>query len=156
MFRISKLTDYSTLVLGTLAKEPGTLLAANSIVQKTHLPLPTVSKILKLLTKAGFLQSVRGTHGGYQLRLTPEQISLAEVVQALEGPWAVTECSHRERHTCQIEDACQVRSQWQMVSDLLFSALSNISLADLISVKHPLQFYLPKNENTLDVRKSLL
>lgn len=144
MFRISKLTDYSTLVLGALAKQPDALLAANAIVQLTHLPLPTVSKILKLLTKAGLLHSVRGTHGGYRLSAPPEHISVAQVVQALEGPWAVTECSHRDLHLCQIERDCQLRSQWQMVSDILYSALANISLADLTSANSPLKFYLPR------------
>jgi len=144
MFRISKLTDYSTLVLGALAKQPETLLAANTIVQLTHLPLPTVSKILKLLTKARLLQSVRGAQGGYRLSVAPEHISVAEVVQALEGPWAVTECSHRDQHTCHIEQDCQLRNQWQMVSDILYAALANISLADLTSASSPLKFYLPK------------
>jgi FeS assembly SUF system regulator len=156
MFRISKLTDYSTLVLGALAKQPDTLLAANAIVQLTHVPLPTVSKILKLLTKAGLLQSVRGAQGGYRLSLSPDQISVAQVVQALEGPWAVTECSHRGQHICQIESDCQLRTQWQMVSDILYSALANITLADLTSASSPLKFYLPKTPTPMAAGKNLL
>lgn len=144
MFRMSKLTDYSTIVLGIMAKQPDTVLPTNSIVHMTHLPQPTVSKILKLLTKAGLLRSIRGTQGGYRLSHAPEAISIADVVQALEGPWAVTECSHRELHSCHIERTCEFRGHWQFISGILYSALANITLADLTATLNPLQLYIPK------------
>ena len=93
MLRIGKLTDYATVILASLATERSHLLTAASLSDRTHIAAPTVAKLLKQLHHAGLVKSTRGTHGGYQLSRDPEDISAAAILDALEGPIALTECS---------------------------------------------------------------
>lgn len=131
MLRISKLTDYGTLILVHLAgQETGTLCPATDVAAGTRLALPTVRKILKTLTRAGLVESARGSDGGYRLARPAEQITAAEVLDALEGPVAITECSH-EMGQCELEADCQVGNAWQKISAAIRGAMSDIRLADL-------------------------
>ena len=130
MLKISKLTDYGTLVLGTMAKDADTQFSAAELSQKTSLTTATVSKILKLLTKGEILTSQRGAHGGYQLARNPSTISALEIIRAMEGPVALTECS-TNNNDCEIADACQMQSKWQIINLAIRRALSELSLADL-------------------------
>ena len=97
MLRISRLTDYATVVLAALAGEPARLQTATSLAEHTHIAAPTVSKILKQLQRAGLVVSTRGTHGGYQLARPPAQISAAAILDALEGPVTLTDCAAGEQ-----------------------------------------------------------
>jgi FeS assembly SUF system regulator len=131
MLRISKLTDYGTVILVHLA-ECGTveLCPASDVAAATHLALPTVQKVLKKLAQNGLVESARGTDGGYRLARQPELISAAEILDALEGPVAITECSEENSH-CELENDCQVGSAWQKISLAIRSAMSDIRLSDL-------------------------
>ena len=93
MMRIGKLTDYATVILATLANERSRLLNAGTLAERTHIAAPTVAKLLKQLHRAGLVDSTRGTHGGYQLSRPPDAISAAAILDALEGPIALTDCS---------------------------------------------------------------
>jgi len=131
MIRMNKLTDYGILVLTHVARDAGQTHNARDLAALTHVPLPTVSKVLKELHKAGLLLSHRGIKGGYQLARSPEQVSISEVVQALEGPIALTECSGDKGGICGLESGCLVRSNWRMISSAIREALDRVTLAAL-------------------------
>jgi FeS assembly SUF system regulator len=130
MLRIGKLTDYATVILATLASDRSRLQNASSLAGRTRIAAPTVSKLLKQLHRAGLVISTRGTHGGYQLARDPETISAAAILDALEGPIALTECSNGSGH-CGIEHTCSVGRAWQKLNLAIRRSLNEISLAQL-------------------------
>jgi len=130
MLRVSKLADYGTVIMTQLARSRGNLLNAKDISIETRIPLPTVSKVLKILSQASFLTSHRGVKGGYGLSRPPEAINLAEIVIALDGGVALTECSFVHGQ-CQVEPYCSIRHNWRLINDVLCEALETISLAEL-------------------------
>lgn len=131
MLKVSKLTDYGTLVMGCLAQQPQSVLKANEVAELTGISLPTVSKLLKLLMRADLLMSLRGNHGGYRLKRDPQQISVGQIIRAIEGPLGLTECSVEEG-LCDQESSCTVRINWQRVNQLVLGALETMSLAEFI------------------------
>src|SRR5262245_43482315 len=128
MLRISKLTDYATVILGRLAAEPGRLHTAAEVAEATHVALPTVSKLLKELQRAGLVTSTRGAYGGYKLTRPASAISAAAILDAFEGPVAITECSGHPGK-CGIEHTCHVGSSWQRINDAIRQALNAVTLA---------------------------
>jgi FeS assembly SUF system regulator len=130
MLRISRLTDYGTMILVHLAGKNAGLCSASDVAAGTHLALPTVQKLLKTLAKSGLVSSVRGTDGGYRLARAPEQITAAEILNVLEGPVAITECS-TDLHECELEPLCQVGTAWQKINRAIRSAMEDICLSDL-------------------------
>jgi FeS assembly SUF system regulator len=130
MLRISRLTDYATVILANLGG--GNLASAADIAVRTHIALPTVSKLLKELQHAGLVKSVRGARGGYQLARPAAGISAADIIDAVEGPVALTECASGSG-MCGIETTCTVGHGWQGVSHAIHRALIGISLTDLAS-----------------------
>lgn len=130
MLRISRLTDYGTMILVHLARRSGRVCSANDVASGTHVALPTAQKILKFLARAGLVVSVRGAEGGYALGRAPEAITAADILDALEGPLAITECSQTDSH-CELESLCQVGGAWQRINKSIRSALDDITLADL-------------------------
>ena len=136
MLRISRLTDYGTIVLAHLASERGVVRSAADVAGATGIALPTVSKLLKSLARAGLVTSVRGSRGGYRLALKPENISAASVIDALEGPVSITECSASDSH-CDFEDVCNVGSAWQRINVAIRHALEEVSLVDLQKANSP-------------------
>jgi len=130
MLRISKLTDYATLILAQLAWQPGRRFTAAQIAAETGLAAPTVSKLLKQLHRRGLVQSTRGLHGGYLLARPAGEISAADIIDALEGPVALTECAGRSSHCC-IETTCLVGRAWQRVTQAIRRSLQEISLLEL-------------------------
>jgi FeS assembly SUF system regulator len=129
MLRISKLTDYAILVMVELTRE-GEMLSAQALAERIHVETPTASKVLKLLSGNGLLQSYRGPSGGYQVSRSASDISVAEVIAAIEGPIAMTECSVEEG-LCSQEDNCDLRSNWQRISLAVAQALRDVSLAEM-------------------------
>jgi FeS assembly SUF system regulator len=130
MIRISKMTDYATVILAELARTPGVQLSAANLAERTQIAAPTVSKALKTLHRAGLLRSTRGLHGGYSLARPAESISAAAILDALEGPVAVTDCSAGSGQ-CEIERTCGVGRAWQRVNLALRRSLHDVSLAQL-------------------------
>jgi FeS assembly SUF system regulator len=130
MLRISKLTDYATVVLAALAEQPEQLRTAAALAARTGIAAPTVSKLLKQLHRAGLLTSTRGLHGGYQLGRAPSQITVAAILDALEGPIALTDCSGGHGQ-CGIEHNCRVAPVWQRLNAAIRRALSDVTLAEL-------------------------
>jgi FeS assembly SUF system regulator len=130
MLRMSKLTDYGTLVLSDLAGSGPAPASAGAVADRTHLTLPTVSKLLKALARSGLVVSTRGSHGGYQLARDAADITAAEIIDALEGPVAITACSADEG-SCTLEAYCRVGHAWQRINLGIRKALEQITLADL-------------------------
>jgi len=130
MLRIGKLTDYATVILATLASDRSRLLTAAKLSERTHIASPTVAKLLKQMHRSGLVNSTRGTHGGYQLASDPETISAAAILDALEGPIALTECAAGAGQ-CDIEHTCSVGRAWQRMSLAIRRSLSEVSLAQL-------------------------
>jgi FeS assembly SUF system regulator len=130
MLRISRLTDYATVILANLAG--GRLASAAEIAERTRIGLPTVSKLLKELQRAGLVHSVRGARGGYQLARPAAAINAAEIIAAVEGPMALTECAEGVGH-CGIEATCLVGNGWQRISRAIRRALVEVSLEELVS-----------------------
>jgi FeS assembly SUF system regulator len=135
MIRITKQTDYGIVLLTQFAAHPDRQANAPELAAETRLPLPMVSKILKLLVREGLLVSHRGVKGGYTLARSPEELSMAEIIGALEGPIAITECIE-VAGDCSHEQACPVRSNWQRINDAVREALEGITLAEMT---HPLR-----------------
>ena len=131
MLRVSRLTDYATVVMTCIATHPEEVLSTAQIADEAHLELPTVSKLLKALGHAGLVASFRGVNGGYRLARDAREISLAQIVEALEGPIGMTECSLAEGQ-CDRESRCNVRGSWQQVNGVLANALRAVSLADML------------------------
>ena len=136
VLRISKLTDYGTVVLAHLAGDPGAVCSAADVAQATGIALPTVSKLLKSLARAELLTSTRGANGGYQLARIPQKISAADVIDALEGPVSITECSAIDSH-CDYEKVCNVGTSWQRINAAIRHALEEVSLIDLLRANSP-------------------
>ena len=130
MLRISRLTDYATIVLAHLARTPDQVQPAARVASLTHLALPTVSKLLKALARVELVTSFRGPQGGYTLARRPEQISAAQIIDAIEGPVAITQCSLEDSQCC-IEAFCSIGQNWQHINRSIREALEGVSLAQL-------------------------
>jgi FeS assembly SUF system regulator len=128
MIRLTKMADYGIVVLSQFARSEDTLYSARSLAEATHLPLPTVSKLLKQLVQKSLLESHRGVSGGYRLARQAQRISVADIVEALDGPVALTECQTGE---CGIEANCQVRHHWTKLNRTVYQALAGLSLSEL-------------------------
>lgn len=136
MLRMSKMTDYGFVLLAGLANgDEGATHTARALAERTRVPLPSVSKVLKELSQAGFLVSHRGVAGGYALARSPEDISVAEVIGALEGPVALTECGGHEELgpiSCELEPTCHLRGHMRVINGVIHEALRRLTLADLL------------------------
>ena len=131
MLRVTKLTDYATVVLTVLATRPGGVLSATELADLARLEAPTVSKLLKPLAQAGLVCSQRGVRGGYRLSRAAAEISLIEIVEAMEGPLAMTECSQHDSQ-CGLADQCGVRANWRLINDVVADALRGVTLAQML------------------------
>lgn len=130
MLRISKLADYGTVVMVYLARHTQALCNARDIALHTHLTVPTVSKILKRLTSAGLLTSVRGATGGYRLRRPATEISISQIIFALEEHRGFTECS-LQPNDCSLQGVCTIQGNWRLISQAIETALDSVSLDTL-------------------------
>jgi FeS assembly SUF system regulator len=134
MLRISRLTDYATVILGVLAAEPERVHTAAAIAARTRIRAPTASKLLKQLQRAHLVTSSRGLHGGYQLARPAQEISAAAIIDALEGPVALTDCAAGHGH-CGIEETCRVGRGWQRLHLAIRRSLADVSLAQLAGLE---------------------
>ncbi|MER3546315.1 MAG: SUF system Fe-S cluster assembly regulator [Rhodanobacteraceae bacterium] len=129
MLRVSRLADYASVVMTCLACQPREVLSAVQISEATRLELPTVSKLLKQLAHANLVESFRGAAGGYRLARSPGEITLAEIVEALDGPIGMTDCCVAG---CDREVHCDVSHGWRSVGGVVDAALRAVSLADML------------------------
>lgn len=138
MLQINKLTDYATIILSFLAGITEKKASATHIAKKTHLALPTVSKLLKILAESGLVRSFRGADGGYELARPAHTVTVADVLTAIEGGLAITECCHA--NLCALDSLCTVKENWQLINKKIMAALASITIHDMMrSLKeHPI------------------
>jgi FeS assembly SUF system regulator len=130
MLRMSKLADYGTVVMTSMARAADRIHSAANLAAETDLALPTVTKVLKTLARKRLLESVRGAKGGYLLARAPREISLAQVISAMEGPIGMTECGATPG-LCLQEPGCSVRTNWQRINRMVLQALDRITLEQM-------------------------
>ena len=131
MFRLNRLTDYGVVVMTQMAQERPGVHTAPQIAASLGLPQPTVAKLLNALTRGGLVTSQRGATGGYQLSRAAEEISVAAIIQALEGPIALTACVHGSDERCDVEAICPMSGNWNQVNQAIRNALEGVTLADM-------------------------
>jgi FeS assembly SUF system regulator len=129
--RLSNLADYAVVIMSAAARTGGARVSATELAEQTGIPLPTTQKLLGRLASAGLFRSARGGGGGFVLNRQASEISLADVIEAVEGPIAMTTCLDDGRQCCALEGACQVRPHWGPVNNAIRGALSGVSLASL-------------------------
>lgn len=142
MIRITRETDYGIMLMTTMALDASQSYSAAALARRSHVSLPMVSKILKTLARAGLLVSQRGSRGGYSLARSAEEISAADIIDALEGPIAITECSADGAHLCSHQDYCGVGGHWNRINRAIREALKNINLLEM-SQPAPVAVALP-------------
>jgi FeS assembly SUF system regulator len=133
MIKLNKMTDYAVVCLGTLARKPGHSMSANELSKETGLTLFTVQKLLKLLmTKSELIIAQRGSRGGYILNKSSSDISVAEIIEALDGPIALTACVDSSDSICDASNICFLGGKWNKVNEVIRKAFNDISLDDLL------------------------
>jgi FeS assembly SUF system regulator len=143
MLKLSKLTDYAVVVLIKLSTTPDSCDAVQTspgIAAATGVPEPTVAKVLKALTAGGLVASQRGARGGYRLLRPLDDIAIADVIAAIDGPIALTACVDGAVTPCETQALCAVKGRWDLVNDAIRRALGGITLADMREASIPLAF----------------
>lgn len=143
MLRLSKMTDYAVVVMGRLASRPGERQSATEIAEATGLPSATVGQVLKALSAGDLVSGARGAHGGYLLNKGPAEISVAEIVVALDGPVAITACVEGADDPCAMETSCLLKGSWDTVNVAIEAALADVTLEDMLA---PLFRFTPTAE----------
>lgn len=136
MLRVTRLTDYATVVMTVLAHHSEAVLSASELAERAGLEPTTVSKVLKPLAQADLVEGFRGANGGYRLARPAEAIGLLEIVEAMEGPLGMTECSIHTGN-CGIEQSCGVRANWRRINDVVIEALRGVTLAQMLAPPPP-------------------
>ena len=143
MFKLNRMTDYAIVVLGVLANRQGEILATAQLAVLTGLKQPTVAKVAKNLVTAGLLETQRGVHGGYRLARHAADISLVQIVEAMEGPIVVNDCVEGAQDPCAVSNCCFMSRNWNRVNLAVRNALSDVSLEDLTD---PAQLFIPSGK----------
>ena len=142
MLKLSRLADYAVMICCRLAAEQACLYNVTSLAEETGLGQATVSKLTKLLSKADILTSCRGVNGGYALARPPEEISIIQIIEAIEGPVAITQCHTLSGEDCSVERLCGLKPAWEKINLAVRSSLTGVRLSDLIST--PTQVSAPR------------
>lgn len=140
MIRLNKLTDYAVVVMAELAVRPERM-TATRLAERTSIPQPTVAKLLKQLTQRGLTQAHRGRDGGYTLSGPADSLSVVQIIEAIEGPLAVSACVEGDHDACEFERSCPMNGRWDAVNRVVRRALAQVSLADMVG--SPLGVFAP-------------
>ena len=132
MIRLTNLADYAVVVMAAAAREPAVKLSAARVAELTLIPAPTVAKLMGTLARAGLLTASRGGSGGFTLSRPPAEISVAQVVEAVDGPIALTSCAGGDANDCAMENHCAIRGHWGPINRAVRAALAAVTLADLV------------------------
>ncbi len=155
MIRLSRLADYAMVLAGNMSREPQKCHNALDLANATTLPAPTVSKILAALARSGVLVSHRGAKGGYRLARSPHEISVADIIMAVDGPIALTICLEHGDGACEVEPVCPSRRGWHRINDAIRCALGSVTLAEMFSLP-PLPPPPARAESKLDAPPGLM
>ena len=134
--RLSSLADYAVVMMSAAARHcGGSRINAAVLAEETGIPLPTVQKLVSKLSAAGLLRSVRGAGGGFRLARPAAAVTLADIIEAVEGPIAMTSCVESGKHDCGMEGACRVQPHWPVVNQAVRGALAGVSLNALAEMR---------------------
>lgn len=151
VIRLSKLADYGIVIATHLARHPDRQQTAPEVAGATSVPQPMTSKILKQLVRGDVLVSHRGARGGYGLARPAEQITVADVIEALDGPIALTSCIDPGPSDCGILSLCPTRANWQRINHAIRDALDGVTLAEMAH-SIPTAFLLPEERSSVNAR----
>ena len=163
MLKLGKLTDYATVLLAAMAAAPERVYAAQELAARTSVAAPTVAKLMKQLQQGGLVSSSRGAKGGYRLLHAPSQVTIADVIRALEGPIAVTDCA--VHGSCALEDGCGAKAPFRLINAAITQALEAVTLSDMAvsfapaarvaitAQEFPLQFHPANRQVNTHVRR---
>lgn len=154
MIKLSRMADYGVVLSTELARAREATQTAPELASRTALPLPTVSKVLKLLAQSGVLESQRGIKGGYALARPAADISIAEIIAAVDGPISLTGCIATVGNNCEIESLCPAKINWQTINDAVVGALGSVTLADMAAPTIPAAFRVPEEAATGPARSA--
>jgi FeS assembly SUF system regulator len=132
LIRLTNLADYAVVVMAAAAREPGVKLSAARVAELTMIPAPTVAKLMGILARGGLLTASRGVAGGFTLSRNPANISVVDVVEAVDGPIALTSCAGNDVNDCVMEGHCAIRGHWAPINQAVRGALAAVTLADLV------------------------
>ncbi|CAB1276626.1 SUF system Fe-S cluster assembly regulator [Candidatus Nitrosacidococcus tergens] len=151
MLRMSKMADYSIVIMTHLAIDPSEQCTTANLASQIGIPLPTVSKILKQLTRARLLTSTRGVQGGYHLAKPPAEISIIEIITIFEGPIGLTSCINMPGK-CKQESYCTTRIHWKYINRAIYESLSKVKLSDMVRPvkEHPANPYLLSDQLSIN------
>lgn len=133
MLRLSRLADYGVVMMSHIAVSQDHVYSAQAMADATMLPLPTVSKVLSALARSGLLRTLRGAKGGFRLARSPQHISVADIIAAVDGPVALTQCIERGPGSCEVSVVCPNRRGWRAINDAVQRAIEGVTLADFVS-----------------------
>ena len=136
MVRLNKLTDYAVVILAEMAQAGG-VTTASALAGRTGIPGPTVAKLLKILAQSGLTLALRGRAGGYGLSRAPTEISVVEIIEAVEGPVAVAACVEGAHDNCEYESICAMNGRWNRINEAIRGALARVTLADMVEAEPP-------------------
>jgi FeS assembly SUF system regulator len=131
MISITKHSDYAIVMLAYFARNPSVLINAKDLSEALKLPYPTVSKLLKILVKSELLVSIQGSQGGYRLDRSSDTISVASVIEAVEGPIALTECATGDHDKCKTQEACSIQPHWMTINGVIKKSLESLAISAL-------------------------
>ena len=145
MIKLNKITDYAVVILGLLSSRNPNKFSTSKISSDTGLSIPTVAKVCKLLNNANLIQAGRGSRGGYFCKTSPSDISVAVIVEAIDGPIAITACIEESEDLCDTQSICLLSGNWNKANNAILDALKSVTLSDLLN---PEDFFSHKNPNT--------
>ena len=151
MIKLSNLADYAVVLMSNIAARPDVIHTAHEINKNTRVPLPTVSKILGKMAKANLLVSHRGIGGGFSMNSKKLDISIADIVEAVDGPVQLTNCINGEDSCCDYEPICLTRHKWDKINQAVYEALDSVTLSEM--AEQPYDFSLKTEENTARANK---
>ena len=138
MIKLNKMTDYAVVCLGMLSRKPGYPMSATELSKETGITLYTVQKLLKIIvSKSDLISAHRGALGGYILNRNSSEISVVEIIEALEGPITLTSCVDNSENLCESSDICFLGGKWNKVNNIIRKTLNDISLNDLLNFDNP-------------------
>ncbi len=148
MLKLSKLADYSVVILASLARDPSKQVTAAQVSEDTQLPVPTVAKLLKKLAKSSHVKAIRGAAGGYKLAHTPEEISISSIIEAVDGPVQIVSCASPNPEPCSRQINCVLHGRWDAINLAIRQTLKGVTLKDLMHTPARIEMSEPQIDNT--------
>ena len=131
MLKVTRLADYAVLIISSFIGQEKDIVSAQKIIKKTGLQNATVMKLLSILVKKNILEAFRGAQGGYKLKKNLENISIKELIEAIEGPVSLTDCLGSNKNNCNLFDVCITKNTWSIVNSAIKDTLENIKIKDI-------------------------